>query len=106
MLSGCCCVTTPYQDADSFINSGLLKNGKLVYDEKTNGFLTSMKTPKDPRVMDSPEYTADLIEHLIFKEPDVAIKIGQKGKDTARKLFNQKSFEKQWRKLLEQLKIL
>jgi len=63
MLSGCCVVTTPYQDADTFIEHGV------------NGFLTSTGTTKDPRVMDNPEVTAKLIKRLIM-DPRLPINRG------------------------------
>jgi len=94
MLSGCCIVTTPYQDADTFIIDGV------------NGFLTSKARIKDPRVMDSPEYTANLIKRLIIDEPDLAVKIGQEGKKFARNKFNKENFTKQWEEYLIGLGIL
>jgi len=94
MFSGCCVVSTPYQDADTFI-----KHGK-------NGFLTSQSVINDPRVMDNPEATANLIKRLVLKEPELALKIGQEGKKTANKLFTNKQFEDQWYKLLKGLNIL
>ena len=94
MLSGSCVVTTPYQDADSFIKDGV------------NGFLTSKETYKDPRIMDSPEYTANLIEKLIVETPDLAQKVGQEGRKTARKLFNRKNFADQWEKYLVERGVL
>jgi len=87
MLSGCCIVTTPYHDADTFIKDGV------------NGFLTSKAKIIDPRIIDNPEYTADLIRDLILNRPKEALKIGQNGKKTAQQLFNKKEFEKQWEKI-------
>lgn len=95
MFSGCCVVTTGYQDADTFIEDG------------KNGFLTSKLPITDPRVMDNPEATADLIRRLVFDEPDLAIKVGQEGKKTALKLFTHDKFEAQWEKFLrEEVKVL
>jgi len=94
MLSGCCVVTTPYQDADTFIEDGV------------NGFLTSKALIKDPRVMDNPDYTARLLRRLVFDEPELALKVGQEGKKTALKLFNFKRFEEQWGKLLKKIGVL
>ena len=94
MFSGCCVVTTPYQDADTFIKNGI------------NGFLTSEKRIIDPRIMDNPQYTAELIERLVLKEPELAIKIGQEGKKTALTKFNQSVFHSQWIKfIIEVVKI-
>jgi len=94
MLSGSCIVTTPYQDADTFIEDGV------------NGYLTSKSLVKDPRIMDSPEYSADLIENLVMHDPQLAIKIGEAGRKTARKKFNSKVFAKQWEEYLISLGIL
>jgi glycosyltransferase involved in cell wall biosynthesis len=88
MLSGCCVVTTPYQDADTFI-----KNGE-------NGFLTSMEQIRDPRVMDNPKFAADLIKMLVLDKPELAMKIGEAGRQTAISLFNKEKFWKQWEDLL------
>jgi len=94
MLSGCCIVSTPYHDASTFIEDGV------------NGFLTSRAELKDPRVMDNPEYTANLIKRLVMDEPQKAIEIGQKGKETARKLFNMKNFQNQWEEVLKEVGVL
>jgi len=94
MFSGCCIVSTPYQDADTFIKHGV------------NGFLTSKEVIKDPRVMDNPETTAKLIKRLIIDEPELALKMGQKGKQTAMELFSMEKFTEQWVELLKELKVL
>jgi len=73
MLSGCCVVTTPHQDADTFIEHG--KNGFLI--------------PREPQKV------ADLIEGLIM-DYKTAIKVGQAGKETAKKLFTYDRYRKQW----------
>lgn len=94
MMSGACIVTTPYQDADTFIKHG------------ENGFLTSRATIKDPRVMDNPEATAKLIKRLVIDEPDLALKMGQKAKKTARELFNYKKFADQWIEVVKKIGVL
>lgn len=94
MLSGCCVVTTPYQDANTFIEHG-----------KT-GYLTSEEPIQDPRIMDNPQKTADLLERLVMQDPDEAIRVGQAGKQYAIEHFNKESFDNQWRDLLIKLKIL
>ena len=94
MLSGACIVTTPYQDADTFIEDGV------------NGFLTSKVRITDPRVMDNPEYTANLIKRLVVDEPELAIKIGQAGKKTAQKLFCKENFTRQWKEYLTEIGVL
>lgn len=93
MLSGACVVTTPYHDADTYIKDG------------ENGFLTSKMQIADPRIMDNPRYTADLIKRLVVDEPEKARQIGQKGKKTAQDLFNKASFTKQWEKVIKEVGI-
>lgn len=94
MLSGCCVVTTPYQDAKMFIEEGV------------NGFLTSRHEITDPRVMDNPEGTANTIKRLVLEEPEVALTVGKAGKETARKLFTPEKFEEQWRTFLKGIGVL
>lgn len=77
MLSGCCVVTTPSQDADSFIREGI------------NGFLV-------PR---NPQYVVDVIEQLI-NNYQRAIAIGQEGKKTAIELFSWNRFAGEWQEYL------
>lgn len=93
MLSGCCLVTTPYQDAKDFIKEG------------ENGFLTAMEVIRDPRIMDNPQYAANLIKKLVLDEPELALKIGKQGREFARKTFNREEFEKQWFEMLKVAKI-
>lgn len=94
MLSGCCVVSTPYQDAATYIEDGV------------NGFLTSSGEITDPRIMDNPEKVADLITELVLEKPDEAVRIGRKGKETAQKLFNLANFEKQWVDMLKEINVL
>ena len=109
MMSGCCVVSTPYQDADTFINSGRLRYTKLdsgetktdlKYDKDTTGFLTSQEPHKDPRVMDNPQVAADLIKTLVQDMPDVALQVGKQGREMAKKEFSKKGFDKKWADLL------
>jgi glycosyltransferase involved in cell wall biosynthesis len=90
MLSGCCVVTTPYHDADTFIKDGV------------NGFLTSRMEITDPRVIDNPDFTAGVIRELI-DNPERARAIGQEGKKTAQRLFRKKEFEIQWENLVKKV---
>lgn len=80
MLSGCCVVTTPHQDASDFIQDGV------------NGYLCER----------DPEATADLIKGLIEDYPR-AIAIGQAGKETARELFTKERFLADWDRLIHEL---
>lgn len=84
MLAGCCIVTTPYQDADTYI-----KNGE-------NGFLTSMEQIRDPRVMDNSKFAADIIKGLVLDAPEKAMEVGKRGREFAREHFNSEVFAKQW----------
>lgn len=94
MFSGCCIVTTPYQDADKYFRDG------------ENGFLTSRTIMQDPRIMDNPETTAALIKKLVIDEPDLALRIGQAGKKTAQEIFNFEAFEKQWVDLFTKIGVM
>lgn len=118
-MSGCCVVSTPYQDADTFITSGELvrkptDNGKdsgkydldIKYDENTTGFLTRKANTEDPRVMDNPQETADLLKTLVIDRPDVALQVGKQGQKMAAKKFNKSVFDRQWEELLVRQGIL
>lgn len=126
-LSSNCIVTTPYHDANQMYRSGGLKQKregdkiveeKLIYDDDTNAFFTrfldksdapngmEMKdTGGDPRSMDNPEYSADLIRHLVFDEPDVALEMGKRARKLAIAEYNHDQFEKQWKEFLIKHKI-
>ena len=80
MLSGCCVVTTPFHDADTFIKDG------------ENGFLCKL----------NPADTARQIAELVF-DYDKAIKIGQKGKETAKEIFSKERFQQDWIKLINEV---
>ena len=73
MLSGCCIITTPHQDASDFIRQG------------ENGFIIPRK----------PEAAADLCVQLI-KNYKAAVQIGQNGKKTAIKLFGVERYQQDW----------
>jgi len=77
MFSGCCVVTTPHQDANTFIKNGV------------NGFLI----PRNPKTI------ADLIVALI-KDYENTVAIGQAGKKTAYELFSLDRFLKDWETLI------
>lgn len=78
MLSGCCVITTPYQDADTFIVDGY------------NGFIIER----------NPTKIAELIEKLLDR-PDIAQKVGQQGKKTAQELFSWERYEKDWKEYMQ-----
>ena len=87
MLSGCCILTTPWQDAGEFITHG--ENGYIIGDEK-------MGVPRNPVAV------ADLVEFLM-ENYKMTVGIGQKGKETALKLFTVENYQRQWRELLEKV---
>jgi glycosyltransferase involved in cell wall biosynthesis len=83
MLSGCCVLTTPHQDADQFIENG--KNGFII--------------PREP------QQVVELIKELM-SDYEGTKKIGQAGKQTALKTFSKERFEQDWKNfLLKELKI-
>lgn len=79
MFSGCCVLTTPHQDADTFIKDGI------------NGFI----------IKRNPNMVADLVENLL-NDYDRAVKIGQEGKKTALELFSLDRFLNDWTNLIKQ----
>ncbi len=78
MFSGCCVLTTPHQDADTFIKDGV------------NGFL----------IKRNPEMVVRLVEELLNDYPR-ALKIGQEGKKTAIELFSSDRYLSEWKSLIE-----
>lgn len=80
MFSGACVLTLANHDAETFIEHGV--NGIHV--------------PNNPVVV------ADLIEELM-KNYQTCIKIGQAGKETAKKLFHKDRFQKDWMDLIERV---
>ena len=94
MMSGACIVTMRYHDAESFIEDGV------------NGFLIGDKRLDNPRTIENPRVVAKLISELLVDRYDEAVKIGQEGKKTARKLFNTGTWKDQWSKLLKREGIL
>jgi hypothetical protein len=74
MLSGCCVLTTPHQDADRFMRHGI------------NGFII----PRNPAVV------VDLCVELM-NDYKRAIAIGQEGKKMATELFKWERYQEDWR---------
>ncbi len=73
MLMGCCILTSPYQDADKFIENGV------------NGFI----------VPDNPLSYAETIFQLLTFNLRETIEIGLKGRETAKKYFDIERYHKQ-----------
>lgn len=80
MLSGCCVITTPSQDASDFIEDGV------------NGFICRR----------DPEHVKQLVKWC-FTHYDEALAIGQRGKETAIKLFTEDRYRQDWLNLLEKV---
>lgn len=80
MLSGCCVITTPHQDADEIIRDGV------------NGFICKR----------NPESVREKIKWCLANY-DEAIAIGQRGKQTAIELFDENRYRKDWVSLLEKV---
>jgi len=78
MLSGCCVLTTPHHDADTFIEHGV------------NGHLVSR----------NPAEVASLVEYLL-SHPGEAIAIGRKGRETALQLFDWQRYANEWEAYLQ-----
>jgi hypothetical protein len=87
MLSGCCILTTPWQDAGDFIKDGV--NGYIIGDKATG-------VPRDPVAV------ADLIEKLMA-DYEGTVAMGQKAKATALEIFTVENYHRQWKELLEKV---
>jgi glycosyltransferase involved in cell wall biosynthesis len=81
MLSGCCVITTPHHDADTFI-----KNGE-------NGFLVPHNHSR---------LCADVIYKLLCNY-NLAVDIGKRGRETALKEFSPKKYSKNWINFLKEI---
>ena len=80
MLSGCCIVTAKSHDVERFIRDG------------ENGFIT----------LNNPITAANLIEKLLY-DYELAIKVGQEGKKTAKEFFSKDRFQKEWMDLIKRI---
>lgn len=81
MLSGCCILTSKYHNASEFIEHGV------------NGFI----------VPDNPISYAEAIYLLINENYKQAVEVGQRGRQTAIKLFDTNRYQKQLYNLITQL---
>lgn len=84
MLSGCCIITTPQHDADTFIKHG------------ENGFIVSASDVYG---------TAKLIAELL-SDYKTAKMVGKKGRETALKIFNRERYRDDWIEFLKELNVL
>lgn len=80
MLSGNCVVTTPHQDADTFIRNG------------ENGFIVRRNIKE----------ACDLIEALIY-DYSLAKKIGEAGRKTAIELFSEERYLQEWSDFIQKI---
>lgn len=74
MLSGCCVITTPFQDADMFIKHA--ENGLLITER-------------------NPNHVVEMVKYLL-NNYKTAIKLGQEGKKTAIEKFNWERYHAEW----------
>lgn len=81
MLSGCCVLTTPQHDADSFIKDGY------------NGFIV----PHNNVV-----YVVELIKKLMDNYK-ITKEIGMRGRETAIELFNRERYKNDWLNFLKEI---
>ena len=103
-LSSCCVLTTPFQDADTYVNFDVRK----IW-EKSRGvkeFIEIVDSLLDTEgingiiVPNNPEPITALINHLIYKRYRTALRIGAEGKKTAIRLFSKSRYESEWTKLI------
>jgi hypothetical protein len=104
MLSGCCVLSTPYQDADKFLNLDIRDIWKNSTGEEDFIKKVDPELDKDGVsgiiIPDNPIAISALINHLIYKRYATALKIGQEGKKIAKILFNKERFDQDWLKLI------
>lgn len=105
MLSGCCILTTGYQDEEKFINFDVRpiwseSEGVKEFIDKVDSYLLESKKINGIIVPENPLAIASLINHLIYDIPKKAIEIGQNGKSTAKSIFSKKRFDNTWIELL------
>jgi len=81
MLSGCCVISSKYHNADEFIEHGV------------NGFIAP----------DNPISYAEAIHYLVNECYQEAVEIGQRGKETALKLFNIDRYHKDMMFVFEEI---
>ncbi len=104
MLSGCCILTTAYQDEDKFINLDVRdlwaeSEGTKDFIDKIDRFI-NIKGVNGIIVPENPLAVAAVINHLIYDIPDICLRIGQEGKKIAKLLFSKERFDNDWTKLL------
>lgn len=79
MLSGSCIVTTNHHNEDMFIKNGV------------TGFI----------VPDNPMEIVKTLKLLLFDEYKAALRVGQQGKEFAKKYFHKKKFQRAWLDLIQ-----
>ena len=81
MLSGACILTTPYHGGDWVVEGG--KSGFIIGND--------------------PYKIAALINELIENRYQQAIKIGQRGKERAKKILSKERFQQDWQKVFDKV---
>jgi len=105
MLSGCCVITSPFQDADKFINFDT--RGLWADSEGVRDFLLKVHDVIDTKgingiiIPENPLAVAALINYLLYDNFKACLRIGQEGKKTAMKLFSKERYDQEWTKLLK-----
>lgn len=107
MLSGCCVLSTPYQDADKFLSLDAkaiwsVSDGEKDFISKIDKFLT-MEGITGIIIPDNPTAISALINHLINNRYKEAVKIGQTGKKKAQEIFSKERYDKQWSNLISKV---
>ena len=106
MLSGCCVLTTPWHDADKFINFDTRKI--WANSEGIKDFISNVDDFLDTDgingiiVPENPLAVAALIYHLTNYKFQTALKIGRRGKETAKLIFNKKRYDENWTEYIKQ----
>jgi len=105
MLSGCCVLSTPYQDADSYFNldtKSIWQNceGVKEYIDVVDRLL-DVEGITGIIIPDNPEPISALINHLIYRRFKTAERIGAEGRKFAIKNFSKEKFDNAWSSLIE-----
>jgi len=108
MLSGLCTLTTPFQDADKFINCDtrlIWKNVEGIgeYIKVIDELIITQKDINGFIIPNNPLPIAALVNHLIYKRYNEAVRIGLNGRKTAKKLFNPDRYNSEWTDLLNRV---
>ena len=106
-LSGCCVLTTPFQDADSFVNFDTAPIWRES--EGTDDYIRAIDATIEEKIDEingflipnNPVAIGALTNHLICNRYKEAVQIGQNGKQMAMKRFDKKRYDSEWRKVIK-----